>query len=428
MMDMNCIYIRYTIKVVALIVMTLLPLTVEAEDIERQRRSVPVESDSAVAFMLKEKGIRITDGNDVKLLKSGHDKFVDMFQAIEEAKSFVHLEYFNFRNDSIAGLLFDLLNKKVKEGVEVRAMYDAFGNASNNQPINRKHHQAIEDEGIDLVKFDPIRFPWVNHIIPRDHRKIVVIDGRVAYTGGMNVADYYVDGIEEIGPWRDMHMRVEGAAVNDLHEIFTTMWEKATGETLKGEKYFPTPEMKSADKRLAIVDRAPRVSNESIRDLFASMLDNARHNVRLINPYFVPTHKVRKALKNAIDRGVKVEIMISAKSDIPLTPDASFYVANNLEKRGATVYVFNGGFHHTKAMWVDDTFCTIGSSNLDSRSLRCDYEVNTVIFNKETVDELNAMFEEDRKNSDLLTREYYKKRGVWRKFASWFGNLLTPFL
>ncbi len=387
-----------------------------------------IGSDSLVAQTLRSKGIRITDGNDVHLLPSGHEKFEDMFEAIRQAKSFIHLEYFNFRNDSIASLLFDILAEKAKQGVEVRAMYDAFGNASNNQPIKRRQHKTIASRGIDLVKFDPITFPYVNHIIPRDHRKIVVIDGTVAYTGGMNVADYYIEGIEGIGPWRDMHMRIEGPAVTDLHGIFATMWTKETGEYLKGDKYFPTPKQHPANKRLAIVDRAPRVSNESIRDLFASMLDNARHRVRLINPYFVPTHKVRKALKRAIDRGVKVEIMISAKSDIPLTPDASFYVANNLEKRGATVYVFNGGFHHTKAMWVDDTFCTIGSSNLDSRSLRCDYEVNTVIFNRETVRELDAMFEQDMKNSDLLTREYYKNRGTWRKFMSWFGNLLTPFL
>ncbi len=385
-------------------------------------------SDSAVVRMLQNKGIGITSGNDVTLLASGHDKFEDMFDEIRKAKSFVHLEYFNFRNDSIAGLLFEILNEKVAEGVEVRAMYDAFGNASNNQPIDSKQHKDICSKGIDLIKFDPIRFPYVNHIIPRDHRKIVVIDGRVAYTGGMNVADYYINGIEEIGPWRDMHMRIEGPAVNDLHRIFVTMWHKETGEIIGGEKYFPHPETQPDNKRVAIVDRAPKVSNESIRDLFCTMLDNAQHNVRLINPYFVPTRRVRQSLKRAVDRGVKVEIMISAKSDIPLTPDASFYVANILRKRGATVYVFNGGFHHTKAMWVDGEFCTIGSSNMDSRSLRCDYEVNTVIFNRETVAELDAMFEEDMKNSDLLTRQYWRKRGLWRRMTSWFGNLLTPVL
>ena len=384
-------------------------------------------SDSILAQYLNECGIPITTGNSVKLLKSGHDKFVDMFKAIKEAKSFVHLEYFNFRNDSIAGLLFNILTEKVNEGVEVRAMYDDFGNWSNNQPIKKSQHDSINSLGIKLVKYDPLKFPYVNHIIPRDHRKIVVIDGNIAYTGGMNVADYYINGIEGIGPWRDMHMRIEGPAVNELHKIFVEMWEKETEEKLDDTKYFPN-HYTTDGKKVAIVDRAPKVSNESIRNLFVNILDNAKHNVRIINPYFVPTHKVRRALKRAIDRGINVEIMLSAKSDIPLTPDASFYVANNLAKRGAKVYVFNGGFHHTKAMWADSTFCTIGSSNMDSRSLRCDYEVNTVIFSKETVAELNEMFEKDIKQSVLLTREYWKSRTTWKKFVSWFGNLLTPFL
>lgn len=389
--------------------------------------SVKAQSDVEEMKYLELHGIDVTEGNKVHLLKSGHDKFVDMFDAIRQAKRFVHLEYFNFRNDSIAGLLFDLLAQKVKEGVEVRAMYDAFGNASNNQPIKRHQHDSIAALGIQLVKFDPIRAPWVNHIIPRDHRKIVVIDGEIAYTGGMNVADYYVDGLEGIGPWRDMHMHIEGEAVNKLHEIFAKMWAEATGEMLVSAKYFPIHEPKGSAK-VAIVDRAPKVSNKSIRQLYVSMLDNARTKVRLINPYFVPTHSVRDALKRCIDRGVEVEIMISEKSDIPLTPDASHYVGRLLQKRGAKVYMFNGGFHHTKMMIVDDKFCTVGSSNLDSRSLRCDYEVNTVIFDPDVTAELVSMFENDKKSSIPMNTEYWQDKSKWKRFVAWFGNLLTPVL
>lgn len=389
--------------------------------------SVKAQSDVEEMKYLELHGIDVTEGNKVHLLKSGHDKFVDMFDAIRQAKRFVHLEYFNFRNDSIAGLLFDLLAQKVKEGVEVRAMYDAFGNASNNQPIKRHQHDSIAALGIQLVKFDPIRAPWVNHIIPRDHRKIVVIDGEIAYTGGMNVADYYVDGLEGIGPWRDMHMHIEGEAVNKLHEIFAKMWAEATGEMLVSAKYFPMHEPKG-NAKVAIVDRAPKVSNKSIRQLYVSMLDNARTKVRLINPYFVPTHSVRDALKRCIDRGVEVEIMISEKSDIPLTPDASHYVGRLLQKRGAKVYMFNGGFHHTKMMIVDDKFCTVGSSNLDSRSLRCDYEVNTVIFDPDVTAELVSMFENDKKSSILMNTEYWQDKSKWKRFVAWFGNLLTPVL
>lgn len=386
-----------------------------------------LRSDSAVANFLRSRGIKITDGNDVTLYMNGHSKFEHLFADVEKAEHFINMEYFNFRNDSIANSLFDLLASKVKSGVEVRAMYDAFGNSSNNKPIKSGKHDSICATGIRLRKFDPLKFPWINHIYPRDHRKIVVIDGRVAYTGGMNVADYYIEGLPGIGPWRDVHARITGPAVNELNEIFAVMWHKDNGETLDSAKFFPAPQA-TGDKRLAIVDRRPHDRNKAIRELFISMLDNAKHSVRIVNPYFVPTRKVRNAIKRAIDRGIDVEIMLSSKSDIPLTPDASHYVGNKLEKRGAKVYMFNGGFHHTKVMMVDSLFCTVGSANMDSRSLRYDYEVNTVIFNKETTMELIDMFEKDKQSSTVLTREVWKKKGTWKRFVAWFGNMLTPFL
>jgi cardiolipin synthase len=320
------------------------------------------------------------------------------------------------------------LAQKAAEGVEVRALYDAFGNSSNNQPIKAHMHDSINALGIKLVKFDPIRFPWVNHIIPRVHRKIVVIDGKIAYTAGMNVADYYIEGIPGIGDWHDMHMRIEGPVVNELHEIFCRMWYKATKEYIAGEKYFPANIPSNDNQRIAIVDRHPLRSADAIRDLFAEMLNTAQHKVLLINPYFVPTHKVRKALKRAIDRGVDVQILLSAKSDIPLTPEASHYVGNNLAKRGAKVYLFHGGFHHTKIMMVDDLYCTVGSSNMDARSLRCDYEVNTVIFSRETTDQLTQLFNEQLKSSTTMQPGYWRTRSRGKQFQGWFGNLLTPFL
>ena len=402
-------------------------------------------SDSVVAQFLRERGVRLTDGNSVRFLTTGHDKFVDLFEEVKKAKSYIHMEYFNFRNDSIAGLLFHLLSEKAAEGVEVRALYDAFGNASNNKPIDKHMHDSIRALGIDLVKFDPLKFPWVNHIIPRDHRKIVVIDGRVAYTGGMNVADYYIEGIPGIGDWHDMHMHLEGPVVDDLHRIFCRMWAKSTGEELVGYKYFPhSGDAGMAIKgeadvapagvengggtRLAIVDRHANKTPSAIRDLFAEMLNTAQRKVMIINPYFVPTHKVRKALKRAIDRGVDVQILLSAKSDIPLTPEASHYVGNNLAKRGAKVYLYHGGFHHTKIMMVDDSYCTVGSSNMDSRSLRCDYEVNTVIFDKAKTMELVRLFNKQLESSTRIEKGYWGTRSAGKKFQGWFGNLLTPFL
>lgn len=412
-------------------------------------------SDSIVAKRVRDRGIRVTDGNSVRFFDNGHDKFECLFEEVRKAKSFVHIEYFNFRDDSIAGLFFDLLADKVKEGVEVRALYDAFGNFSNNRPIRKQQHDSIRERGIDLVLFDPIEFPWFNHIIPRDHRKIVVIDGRTAFTGGMNVADYYIEGIEGIGPWHDLHMRIEGPAVDDLHRIFTDIWAKTTREEIGGVKYFPRnygvkmhdesaensgevavssltgipySANPSRNSRLAIIDRCAGKTPSAIRDLYADMIDAAQRSIKLINPYFVPTHRVRQALKNAIDRGVDVQILLSEKSDVPLTPEATHYVGNNLMKRGARVFLFQGGFHHSKMMVVDDAFCTVGSANLDARSLRCDYEVNTLILDSKVTSEMIRLFEDQKTHGYEIHRGYWNTRSVGKRFAGWFANLLTPVL
>ena len=185
-------------------------------------------SDSLIVDRLRDEGVSFSDNNSVTLLMSGQEKFDDMFSAIRQARSSVHLEYFNFRNDSIASLLFRLLADKAAEGVEVRALFDGFGNDSNNRPLKKAHLDSIRSKGIEIYEFDPIRFPWINHVFHRDHRKIVVIDGKMAYTGGMNVADYYITGTEEVGEWRDMHCRIEGDEVNTLQAIFLKIWNKVT--------------------------------------------------------------------------------------------------------------------------------------------------------------------------------------------------------
>lgn len=434
----------------------VLSLLVVSTSVVAQERGA--KSEAAVRAYLQERNIDVTQHNSLKLFFSGHDKFADLFSHINGAEKTIHMEYFNFRNDSIAGLTFELLGEKAQQGVTVRAMYDAFGNSSNNQPLKKVHNQAIRATGVDLVEFDPIRFPWVNHIVPRDHRKIVVIDGKTGYTGGMNIADYYVVGLEDIGEWHDIHMRLEGPVVSKLQDIFVKMWNKETKQHVLTERRTEVVDMTAertpvVDKPesevaqlpleerielvgqrtheevdIAIVDRAPGKTSDAIRRVYAKALDSAEEHVQIVNPYFVPTKSVRRAIKRALKRGVEVEIMIPAKSDIGFTPETGELVAYRLMKKGAKVYLFDGGFHHSKVMMVDSTFCTVGTANLDSRSLRYDYETNAFIFDKGTTDELITMFERDKQNSHLLTREYWKKRSGWKKFVGWFGNLLTPFL
>lgn len=399
-------------------------------------------TDSLVAHDLKQYGVKFSSNNSVTLLTTGQEKFDDMFKAIRQAKKSIHLEYFNFRNDSIAGLLFHILEQKAKEGVEVRALFDAFGNSSNNRPLKEKHLKTIRDSGVEIYKFDPITFPWVNHVFSRDHRKIVVIDGRIAYTGGMNVADYYIKGTEVVGEWHDMHCRIEGDAVNTLQAIFLKMWNKVSKQNIHGEQYYhggnkteyikglKEDSCKSAyHKTVGIINREPRTSNAIIRQFYLSAINRAKDSIKIINPYFTLNHQLKKALKRAVQRGVKVEIMLSTKSDIPLTPDCGFYNAHKLMKAGCNIWMYTPGFHHTKIIMVDGQVCTVGSANLNARSLNWDYEENAVILDKCTTRQLDNLFDGEKKDCFYLTEKKWKEwRTPWQRMRGWFSHLLAPFL
>ena len=406
-------------------------------------QSVAQSADTLVKRDLMSHGVSFTHDNTVVLLPSGQEKFDDMFRAIRQAKKSIHLEYFNFRNDSIASLLFSLLEERAQAGVEVRALFDAFGNSSNNRPLKRQHLDTIRAKGIEIYEFDPITFPWINHVFARDHRKIVVIDGSVAYTGGMNVADYYIKGTEAVGEWHDMHCRIEGSAVNTLQQIFLNIWNKTPGQHVGGAPYFrggklqpnafqglrPDVCASKGHKQVGIINREPHTSNKIIRQFYLSAINHARDSIKIINPYFTLNHKLKQALKRAAARGVKVDIMLSVRSDIPLTPDCGFYNAHKLMKRGCHIWLYEPGFHHTKIITVDGQLCTVGSANLNARSLSWDYEENAVILDPCTTKQLDDLFNREKKDSFYLTEEKWKQwRTPWQRFRGFIGHVIAPFL
>ena len=407
-----------------------------------QKGVIVPTSDSLIVNDLRSKGIKFSNNNSIVLFNSGQKKYDDMFEAIRQARSSIHLEYFNFRNDSIANALFDLLAEKVKQGVEVRALFDAFGNMSNNRPLKKEHVQEIRKRGIELYEFDPIGFPWINHVFHRDHRKIVVIDGQIAYIGGMNVADYYIHGTEAVGSWHDMHCRIDGDEVNTLQMIFLKAWNKQTKQNVSGAKYYrgiSSPDYfnnlkldttaTAFKKMVGIINREPHKTNRIMRQFYISCFDNAKDTIKLINPYMSLTHSVKRAIKRALKRGVKLQVMMAEKSDIPMEPDASFYHLHWMMKRGADVYIYQDGFHHTKVIMVDGSLCTVGSCNLDARSLNWDYEANAVIVDKNTTAELSRLFDADKKKSFLLTPERWDKwRTRGQKTYGWFSKLLSTWL
>ena len=429
--------------------------------------------------LTEELGTRFSSNNSVVLLYTGQNKFDAMFNAIRQARHYVHLEYFNFRNDSIGLALFDLLGQKAAEGVEVRAMFDSFGNSSNDSPLQNRHLEAIRETGVQVEEFDPIKFPWINHAYHRDHRKIVVIDGAVAYTGGMNVADYYIHGRPEYGEWRDMHMELTGDVVAEYERLFARMWWEQTGEILLPQPstlnsqlstlnsqlstsnsqlstlnpqlstfnsqpstsnsqlstsnpqlstfnsqlstsftLLPDTTSTAGHKTIGVVERGPGLHSKDMRKAYVAAIDAAQHHIQIVNPYPTNVKSVRRALRRALKRGVRMEIMVSAKSDVPITPDVVALEMKKLAKRGAEVYYNQTGFHHSKVMMVDGRYCTVGSTNLDARSFCFDYEVNSFIFDAATTRQLQHIFEQDKRNCTTFTVDDYRR-------TQNFGHRLT---
>ncbi len=428
------------------------------------------QSDSIVRQRLEQLGVTFTDSNTVQLISTGREKFDLMFADIRKARRRVNLEYFNFRNDSIGKALFTLLGQMVDAGVDVNAMYDSFGNSSNDAPLKNRHLRAIRIMGIDVREFDPIKFPWINHAYHRDHRKIVTIDERVCYAGGMNVADYYIHGRPSYGRWRDMHMRLTGPVVAHYDSIFRRMWNHsfhenlqplAKSDTLKPDTLKPDtlkpdtlkPDTLNADtattptsggmaamfdftKALApqpiatigVVDRRPGRDSKLMRQAYVAAIEAAQHHIQIVNPYPTNVRSVRHAIWRALRRGVKVEIMVSSKSDVPITPDVVAREMKMMAKRGAHVYYNNNGFFHSKTMAVDGRFCTIGSTNLDARSFLFDYEVNSFIIDSVTTARLQEIFEDDKADCTVFRASDYRKRfSLGHRITGWLFSIIRGF-
>ncbi|MCF0195653.1 MAG: phosphatidylserine/phosphatidylglycerophosphate/cardiolipin synthase family protein, partial [Bacteroidaceae bacterium] len=340
-------------------------------------------------------GIPFYGANKVEILPTGIIKFNNLFPAIDRAEHFIHMDYFKFQQDSICGVFFDHLRAKARQGVEVRVVYDDVGNRNSPLPLRKSYMDSLRADGVQLYEFDRFKFPYINHMLHRDHHKIAIIDGRMVYTGGMNVADYYLHGKPEVGEWRDMHMRVDGPLVAGYEEIFEAMWLKVTGERLGPEYKEVCGTFDRGQSLVALCDRVPRKTASIMRDTYITCIDNAQSLIQIVNPYITLTIGIRKALNRALRRGVRLQIMLSTKNDGPVVPDVAGIEMRKLQKRGAEIYYYEGGFHHSKVMMIDSTFCTIGTTNLDGRSLKYDYEVNSFIFDEEPTRELQRIFQKD---------------------------------
>ena len=363
-------------------------------------------------------GLPIYEGNTTRILPTGEIKFRDLFEAVEKAEKYILMDYFKFQQDSICGALLEILRRKVQQGVEVKIIFDSFGNKSSDLPLSDTLQTRIRESGIQIMAFDPMRFPWINHLMHRNHHKIAIIDGKTVYTGGMNVADYYLHGKPKVGKWRDMHIRMEGPIVQAYEELFWKMWHKEQPPSPLPRKGECLPSLMGGvgGGSVAFASRWPKETPKIMRQTYSIAIDNADHLVQIVNPYAMLFGEVRAALRRALERGVRVQFMVSTKSDGKVNDDVIGLEMRKLMKRGAEVYYFGDGFHHSKVMMIDSLFCTVGTTNLDARSLCFDYEVNAFIFSPATTHELQQIFYDDiEKSSTLLTPEVWKERFPLRR-------------
>lgn len=380
--------------------------------------------------------------DSLQIFTNGTDKFESMFADFRRAEKTIDIEYFIFADDSIAHLTLKELEVAAKRGVKIRLIIDGYKDYERGYGYDSPRLDSLKSMKIETFIFDPWRHPYLCHVA-RDHKKIVVIDNEIGYIGGLNVADYYIVGNPDIyGGWRDTHIRIKGEAAKGMTWLFEKSLKMIKESCYKGEL---SADLENQENQKEIFSgdnedllnkvvyfersRENRRKKAETRNAIIAALNSAKDTLRIVTPYFLPTHTVRKALKNAVDRGVHVEILFSKVGDMPILSVGNYHFAKNLAKRGAEVFLYKGAFHHSKIIMIDGVVSMVGSANMNSRSLRWDYEASCFVFHTETTEELNRIFEEDKTQSDRLTSEYYYKIPLRKRLFGWFvDRFLTPIL
>lgn len=368
----------------------------------------------------------LTKNNTVKILQNGIEKFPALVKDIKEAKHSIHMTYFIWRDDSMTRKIKDLLIQKVKEGVKVRILVDTLGASK----ISRKYKKEIREGGVQFYTYFSYLSPFSIHTISyRNHRKLSVIDGKIGYTGGMNMGKEYVDGADEYESWRDTHLRFEGEAVAILQSIFALEWEGAIKEKISNKKeYFPKVNKEIGETITQLTTSGPDSSWAAIQQMFFRMITSAKKKIILQSPYFIPEEDLMEALKTAALSGVDVRVMITGVPDKKIVYWAAFTYFEDLLKAGVRIFHYNKGFLHAKAIAIDSSICSIGTANFDVRSFIIDYELMATFYDSKVVLELEKDFENDLKDCEEMTLEKYNSIGKLAKLRNSAIRLISPIL
>lgn len=378
-----------------------------------------------ITLLLNNNKSLLTTNNRLEVLNDGSETFASLIDALRKAESFIHLEYYIFENDELGGKIADILKEKARSGVEVRFIYDDVGSWN----LKRSFIRSLRDAGVQVHCFMPVVFPWLTSKINyRNHRKIVVIDGKVGYTGGLNIADRYLRGTKH-GPWRDTHLKIEGTAVNMLQLTFLADWYFATGIQLKDkDKYLMVSDDSVGDTAVQIATSGPDSDWATIMQAYFAAITKATDHIYISTPYFMPGESLLTALKVAALSGIDVRIMLPSRSDSKIVYWASRSYITELLEAKIKVYLYNKGFNHSKIITIDNRFSSIGTANMDNRSFEDNFEVTAMIYDRDVTDRLESRFLADLNGCTRLTYRRWATRSRTDMFKESVARLFSPLL
>lgn len=375
----------------------------------------------------------LTRHNNVKIYTEGNKLFQQLFADIEAAKKSINIEFYTIYNDQIGNELRTLLEQKAAEGVEVRVLYDSWGSMG----VRSDFYNGLRKRGGYATPFLMTHSNFIDFRLNyRDHRKIVVVDGEIGYVGGFNVGDQYLGRVEKFGPWRDTHLRIIGGGVYSLQQRFIRDWNASVKHSESRIDHFSRffPEIKldksqlSNETSLQIVSSGPESPQENIKLGYLRLINAATDHIWIQTPYLIPDDSVIDALQVAAHSGVDVRIMIPCKPDHPFVYRATQYYARVLANHGITIYFYEKGFLHAKTIMIDGRMASVGSANLDFRSFKLNFEINSFIYDRNMTDKLEQIFVNDIRDSRVVTSEMFAKQPRWLRFKQTFSRLLSPIL
>ncbi|MDD7885428.1 cardiolipin synthase [Flavivirga sp. 57AJ16] len=364
-------------------------------------------------------------GNRVEVLQDGQSTFSSIFHAIKHAKHFIHVQYYILEEGELMDTMFDLFKEKIKEGVEVRIMYDAIGSFD----WRRKSIKRFRSIGVNICASMPLRFGSLLFSFNyRNHRKIVIIDGHIGFTGGFNLTDKYIKPLSDMGIWKDTHLKIEGPSVDSLHKVFIKDYYFASKEDiLTDKKYLPKQDIKG-DSIVQIVAGGPDSDYAAIMQQYIMLINLAEDYICIVNPYFIPSPQVLTALKIAALSGVKVKLLLPEQSDSITAKYSMRSYFQEIMRAGVEVYLKKDGFLHSKLVLMDDEILSVGSGNFDNRSFDHNFETNVLIYDSIITKDMYKVFKKECDESIRLDYDQFLDRPLQDKFFEGLARFLSPLL